>query len=272
MWRREPVVAGSFYPSHPDKLMRDIDSYLAEVKGPSLKEDIVALISPHAGYVYSGHVAAYAYKQLIGKDINLVVVMAPSHRARFDGASVIPGGSYITPLGEVEIDKEVCERLLAKKQFEFLRRVDEVEHSLEVQVPFLQRVLKSFTLVPIIIGCTDIEICNFLAQSIASILKEKQSFVIILSTDLSHYYSYNKARSIDSEFIKALETFDENELYEVLSAGKAQACGEGPVLTGIMTSKALGAKAVRVLHYATSGDTAGGKDQVVGYLAAAITK
>ncbi len=252
--------------------MRDIDSYLEGVKGSSLKEDIVALISPHAGYVYSGPVAAYAYKELLGKNIDLAIVMAPSHRARFDGASVIPGGSYITPLGKVEINKEVCERLLAEKKFEFIKRIDELEHSLEVQIPFLQRVLKTFTLVPVIIGCTDIETCNSLAKSIASILKEKQSFVIILSTDLSHYYSYNKARSIDNEFIQALEMFDENELYEVLSAGKAQACGEGPVLTGIMASKALGAKAVRVLHYATSGDTAGSKDQVVGYLAAAITK
>lgn len=272
MWRREPVVAGSFYPSNPDKLRRDIDSYLEEAKGPSLKEEIVALISPHAGYVYSGPVAAYAYKQLLGRKIDLAFVLAPSHRARFDGASVIPGGSYLTPLGEVEIDKAVCERLLAENQFTFLQRIDEVEHSLEVQVPFLQRVLGKFTLVPIIIGCIDIDNCQAIAQSIASVVKDLRSFVLVLSTDLSHYYSYHKARAIDGVFIKALETFDENEIYEVLSAGKAQACGEGPVLTGIMASKALGANAVRVLQYATSGDTAGGKDQVVGYLAAAITR
>lgn len=272
MWRREPVVAGSFYPSNPEKLMHDIDLYLEEAKVNILKEDIVALISPHAGYVYSGPVAAYAYKQLSEKNIDLAVVMAPSHRVRFNGASVIPGGSYITPLGEVEINTKVCEHLLEADRFSFLQRIDEVEHSLEVQVPFLQRVLGKFTLVPIIIGCVDIDNCMAIAESIAAVLKDKQSYVMILSTDLSHYYSYNKARSIDNVFIKALETFDENELYEVLSNGKAQACGEGPVLTGIMASKALGAKAVRVLQYSTSGDTAGGKDQVVGYLAAAITK
>lgn len=272
MWRREPVVAGSFYPSNPEKLMHDIDLYLEEAKGHVLTEDIVALISPHAGYVYSGPVAAYAYKQLQGRSVDLAVVLAPSHRARFDGASVIPGGSYITPLGEVEIDKAVCERLLEENKFSFLQRVDEAEHSLEVQVPFLQRVLRKFTIVPIIIGCIDIDNCKEISKSIVAVLKERKSFVMILSTDLSHYYSYNKARSIDHVFIKALEAFDENELYEVLSSGEAQACGEGPVLTGIMASKALGANAVRVLQYATSGDTAGGKDQVVGYLAAAITK
>lgn len=272
MWRREPVVAGSFYPSNPDKLKRDIDDYLKEAEGSTINEEIIALISPHAGYVYSGPVAAHAYRQLLGRNIDLAVVLAPSHRARFDGASVIPGGSFVTPLGEVEINKAVCERLLEEKKFTFLQRVDEVEHSLEVQVPFLQRVLDKFTLVPIILGCIDMDNCTAIAHSIASVLKDKKSFVMVLSTDLSHYYAYSKARSIDNVFIKALETFDENELYEVLSSGKAQACGEGPVLTGIIASKALGAKSVHILQYATSGDTAGRKDQVVGYLAAAITK
>ncbi len=141
-----------------------------------------------------------------------------------------------------------------------------------MQIPFLQRVLNKFKLVPVIVGCIDLDNCKMIADRISSVLKDYTSFVMVLSTDLSHYYPYNKARSIDNVFMQALQSFDENEVYEVLSAGKAQACGEGPVLTGIIASKALGAKTVRILQYATSGDTAGGKDQVVGYLAAAITK
>lgn len=272
MYRREPAVAGSFYPSHSEKLRRDIDLYLSEVKGPLLEEEIVALVVPHAGYVYSGPVAAYAYKQLQNMSFNRIVVLAPSHRARFDGASVIPEGVYVTPLGEVEIDSEICKRLLQERPFSFLQRVDEVEHSLEVQIPFLQRVVEEFKLIPIIIGCIELDKCAAIAQSLVKVLQDFDSYILVLSTDLSHYFSYSKARAIDGEFIKTLEKFDENDLYEVLSSGKAQACGEGAVLTGMIAAKAFGAKRVKILHYATSGDTAGGKDQVVGYLAAAFVK
>ncbi|MCX7680142.1 MAG: AmmeMemoRadiSam system protein B [Spirochaetes bacterium] len=272
MYRREPSVAGAFYPSNADKLRREIDAYLEEVKGKQLENEIVALVVPHAGYVYSGPVAAFAYKQLQDRPIERAVVLAPSHRARFDGASVMPEGVYVTPLGEVEVDKEVCQQLLAEKQFTFLQRIDEAEHSLEVQIPFLQRVLKNFKLIPIIIGCTELDKCATIAQSLVSVLKNFDSYVMVLSTDLSHYFSYQKARAIDAEFIKTLETFDENDLFELLSSGRAQACGEGAVLTGMIASKGLGAKEVKILQYATSGDTAGGKDQVVGYLSAAFVK
>ena len=273
MWRRDPVVAGSFYPSNSEKLSREIESYLADARGARVAGEVMAIISPHAGYVYSGPVAAYSFRELQGKNYDLVVVIAPSHRARFDGASVIPAGTYVTPLGGVEIDGELCGKLAKEPRFSFIKEVDQAEHSLEVQVPFLQKVLGSFKIVPIIVGCVDLEICRELAGTLhRHLAAEKRSFVMVLSTDLSHYFSYQKARSMDAVFIESLEKFDEEDLYETLSSDRAQACGEGAVLTGMIAAKKLGARKVEILKYATSGDTAGGRDQVVGYLAAAISR
>ncbi len=273
MWRREPVVAGSFYPSNPEKLSNDIDGYLAGVPPGKVDGDIVAVISPHAGYIYSGPVAAHSFRAIQGSSAELAVVIAPSHRARFDGASVIPGGSYVTPLGEIEIDLRLGEKLIGDKSFNFIKQVDEAEHSLEVQVPFLQKVLGRFSIVPIIVGCIDLESCREIASVLFSLLSEEtRKFVMVLSTDLSHYLSYNTAREVDGVFIEALSKFDEKALSDVLSSDKAQACGEGAVLTGMMTAKMLGASRVEILHYATSGDTAGDKSKVVGYLSAAIVK
>ena len=273
MWRRDPVVAGSFYPSNSEKLSREIDAYLSDAKGARAEGEVMALISPHAGYVYSGPVAACSFRELQGKSYDLVVVIAPSHRARFDGASVIPAGTYVTPLGGVEIDAILCEKLAKEPRFSFLKEVDQAEHSLEVQVPFLQRVLGSFRIVPIIVGCVDLGICRELAGTLhRHLAAEKRSYVMVLSTDLSHYFGYQKARAIDAVFIESLSKFDEEDLYETLSSDRAQACGEGAVLMGMIAAKKLGARKVEILKYANSGDTAGGRDQVVGYLAAAITR
>ncbi len=141
MWHRKPVVAGSFYPSNPADLKIDIDGYLSKAEKKKLDGALLGIISPHAGYVYSGPVAAYSYKQLIGSGVELAVVLAPSHRARFDGASVIDSGIYETPLGQVEIDEKIGRALLDENYFSFIKEAHSTEHSLEVQVPFLQRVL-----------------------------------------------------------------------------------------------------------------------------------
>jgi predicted class III extradiol MEMO1 family dioxygenase len=250
MWHRDPVVAGSFYPSNADKLRGDIEHYISKVQKKKLDGEIVGLISPHAGYIYSGPVAAYSYAQLIDSDVEVAVVLAPSHRARFGGASVIPDGIYETPLGEVPIDSQIGEALVQKPHLSFIKEVHMAEHSLEVQVPFLQGVLKGFSIVPIIVGITEVKI----------------------STDLSHYFPYEKATMIDNIFIENLKKFDERILFEALSRDDAQACGEGPVLTGMSVAKKLGAHGIDILKYANSGDTAGGKDQVVGYLSAAIIR
>lgn len=270
---RKPVVAGSFYPSNAGAVQRDVDGYLGSAEKQNISGEVLGLISPHAGYVYSAPVAAYAFNQIADKDIDLAVVLAPSHRARFNGASIIPSGKYETPLGPVEIDDKVGESLSERPFFDFIEQVHNSEHSLEVQVPFLQRTLKNFKIVPIVVGVTDIDPCRAIAEEIFTCLKdEKRKILIVISTDLSHYHSYETAKKLDGNFIDSLKTFDEEKIYETLNSNKAEACGQGPVLIGCSLCKKLGAERVEILKYANSGDTAGPKDQVVGYLSAAILK
>jgi AmmeMemoRadiSam system protein B len=273
MWHRKPAYAGSFYPSNPEQLKKDIDKYLSAAQKKDFKGKLLGLVSPHAGYVYSGPVAAYSYKQLLGSGIELAIVLTPSHRARFAGASVINSGIYETPLGQIEIDETVGQALLNEDHFSFIKEVHGAEHSLEVQAPFLQRVLESFKLVPIVIGDNDFNFCKAVAEELHNSIKnEKRKFILIISTDLSHYHSYKEAVNIDRVYSEALKTADENKLENVVATNKAEACGHGPVLIGLMLCKKLGASSVEILHYANSGDTAGSKNEVVGYLSAAILK
>ena len=148
---REPVVAGMFYPDRPETLTRDVKRYLENSKKEKVEGEVVALVSPHAGYMYSGQVAAYAYKLIEGKTYDTVVIVAPSHRALFKGASVYDRGAFRTPLGVIPIDTELSKKMMEKwKEIQFLPDAHAQEHSLEVQLPFLQVLLKSFKLVPIV--------------------------------------------------------------------------------------------------------------------------
>ena len=273
MWHRKPVVAGSFYSSKPEELKGEIEEYLNDADKKKLEGDIMGLICPHAGYIYSGPVAAYSYKQLIGSGVELAVVLAPSHRGRFGGASVIDSGIYETPLGQLEIDEKVGNLLLNENYFSFIKEAHSAEHSLEVQVPFLQCVLDDFKIVPVVMGSWDINACRVIADGLYNCLKyETRKTAVIISTDLSHYHPYESAVKIDRVFIDALKTFDEEKIDNVIASNKAEACGHGPILSGLMLCKKMGAHKVDILHYANSGDTAGGKAEVVGYLSAAILK
>ncbi|MDY6935792.1 MAG: AmmeMemoRadiSam system protein B [Spirochaetota bacterium] len=273
MWHRRPVVAGSFYSSNPKALGDEIDEYLNLAEKKSIDGKVIGLISPHAGYVYSAPIAAYSYKHLMNSDIQIAIVLAPCHRGRFNGASVIPSGVYETPFGEVSIDNLIGEKLIKQTHFDFFKEAHNSEHSLEVQVPFLQRTLQNFTLVPIIIGTTDLDLCRAIAEEISDVLvNEKRKFIVVISTDLSHYKMYEEACRMDNIFIEDIRSLDEVSLYNTLHSGRAEACGQGPVLIGLILCKALGATKIDILKYANSGDTAGGKDQVVGYLSAAIIK
>ncbi len=274
MYIRKPAVAGSFYPGDPDELQKLISAYLdsaGPLSGELSNNKILGIISPHAGYVYSGPVAAYGFNYLAQSSFNRFVVIAPSHRGRFNGVSVIPEGLFKTPLGDVEIDSDLGERLEKRDHFGFIKEAHEAEHSLEVQIPFLQMVKPDASIVPLVIGTTDPELCINIGKTIAEEIKKTgEEYGIIISTDLSHYHSYNMAVKKDKDFIDALELFDENRVAEVISSGKSEACGEGGVLAGISLARELGAKTIKAVKYANSGDTAGSKDQVVGYLSALI--
>jgi AmmeMemoRadiSam system protein B len=268
---REPAVAGAFYPSDPDVLSHDVRGYLRKAEKEAIGGDILALISPHAGYAYSGQVAAYAYKLVEGMDFDEVVVIAPSHRLPFEGASIYHRGGFRTPLGVVPIDGGMCDEIMAlDRRFQFIPEAHLEEHSLEVQLPFLQVALKGYKLVPIVLmGGADYEICQSLGKAIAELLREKRA-LIIASSDLTHSYSYREVVAQDELLGHHIDQFDITGLMEDLRKGRCQACGEGPILTAMIAAKTLGGDKGKVLNLTNSGDVTGDKrpgNYTVGYLA-----
>ena len=269
---RRPAVAGMFYPASPDELSEQIDTFLKNATPPAVPGQVLALVSPHAGYIYSGQVAAYSYKTVQGNAYDLVVVISPSHRAYFKGASVYPVGDYITPLGIAKVDRRACEALMAQDpDIQFYPQAHEQEHALEVQIPFLQRALTDFRLLPIVMGNQDYATCERLKDALLYAIKGK-NVLIVASSDLSHYHTDNEARKLDARVAEALEHFDPKAMHEVLSSGKAEACGGGPMITAMLTATALGAHHSKVLTYANSGDITGDRQAVVGYLSAVFYK
>ncbi|MBW1644868.1 MAG: AmmeMemoRadiSam system protein B [Deltaproteobacteria bacterium] len=245
---RRPVVAGAFYPAEPHQLRAEIERYLAAARRQELPGEVVGLVSPHAGYVYSGPVAASAYRQVAGEVYDLVVVVSPSHRTYFAGFSVYSAGDYLTPLGEVPVDLELARRLQAEYDgFHFVPQAHAGEHALEVQLPFLQVALPAFRLLPLIM-------------------------LLVASSDLSHYHPQEEAVLLDRRLVAAVEANDPRQLWQTVESGQAEACGAGPMTAVMLTAARLGATASRVLDYRTSGDTAGDRRQVVGYLAAVFCR
>jgi len=263
---REPAVAGAFYPDKPEVLSRDVKRYLDNAKKEKIEGEIVALVSPHAGYMYSGQVAAHAYKLIEGRTFDSVVVVAPSHRALFKGASIYDRGAYRTPLGLVPVDVEFSKRMMEKrKEIQFLPEAHAQEHSLEVQIPFLQVVLKSFQLVPIVMEPSwSWETCQSVASAIAEMARGK-NVLLIASSDLSHFHSYEKAVELDKIVLNHIEQFNPEGLSRDLKQNRCEACGGGPILSIMLAAKALGANKGKVLKYMNSGDVTGDRSRVVGY-------
>jgi MEMO1 family protein len=270
---REPALAGSWYPGDPEILSRDVKRYLENAKKEKVDGEIVALVSPHAGYMYSGQVAAYAYKLIEGKSFDTVVVVGPSHRFPFKGASLWDRGGFRTPLGVVPVDDELSKKLMEKrKEIRFIPEAHNQENSLELQIPFLQTVLKSFKLVPIAMEPDwSWETCQYLASAIAEAVKGKR-VLLVASTDLSHFYTYNIAVELDKIFLNHIERFDVEGLNRDLKNNRTEACGGGPVITIMLAAKMLGANHGKVLKYANSGDVTGDRSRVVGYAAGVFYK
>jgi len=265
---REPAVAGTWYPGKSDVLSTDVRRYLENASQEKIGGEVVALVSPHAGYVYSGQVAAYAYQLLEGKIFDAVVIVAPSHYALFRGASIYDRGGYRTPLGVVPIDVELCKKMMEKrKAIQFIPEAHSKEHSLEIQLPFLQVVLKSFKLVPIVMEPHwTLEGCESLASAIAETVKGK-NVLLVASSDLSHFHSYEKAVELDRIVLRHIERLNPEGLNEDLREGRTEACGGGPILSVMLAAKTLGANKGKVLKYLNSGDVAGDRSRVVGYTA-----
>lgn len=273
---RKAGVAGLFYPADPLELSGAVDEFLSSAplaKGPTL-----SLVCPHAGYMYSGHVAGQAYGLLRGQPISRVVVVAPSHVEVFQGACVFRGDSYRTPLGTTPLDREFRSRLTTETWAAFLgdhghQAEGQVrcEHSLEVQLPFLQRVLESFRLVPIVMGDQSFRTCRDLAVALAELAGSET--LIVASSDLSHHHPYEEAVSLDQRVVEAVRNWDYFNLSRNLSSGDWEACGGGPVVVAMLSAQLRGANRARILRYANSGDVPPySRHGVVGYLAAAFTQ
>ncbi|HUI58225.1 MAG TPA: AmmeMemoRadiSam system protein B [Bryobacteraceae bacterium] len=273
---RPPAVAGSFYPADPKALETMIDGFLAKAAPPPLT-DVVAIVSPHAGYEYAGQVAAYSYALLKGKKIDRVVVIAPSHYEAFGFASVYDGIAYSTTLGQVPVDREFAARLVKMSPLIKLSDLghgagaNRPEHALEDQLPFLQRILGQFQLVPIVIGDQSYETCRALGLALAKLIQGTNT-LIVASSDLSHYHPYNDAVKIDHKTLKAIEEWDYLSMSRNFAQQIWEACGGYPIIAAMIASERLGASHAKVLNYANSGDTAGDKSRVVGYGAVAFVK
>ncbi len=269
---RKPAVAGMFYPDSPSDLRSTIKGFLSKVDKLPIDKNPIALIVPHAGYMYSGQVAAHAYKQIEGLNFNTVVLIGVSHRAPVRGASVYKSGAYETPLGIVEVDTDLAEKIMAQSDiFGFYPNADAIEHSLEVQVPFLQMVLPNFKVVPILMGHYSEHICFTISDALVNIIKDNEGILLIASTDMSHYHSYKMAVSMDDIALTSIKRMDTSQLMQDLDSGECELCGAGPVIVVLMTTKKLGANNIEILKYANSGDVTGDKSSgVVGYFSAAI--
>ena len=268
---RPSILAGTWYPGSQDALTKMIDGYLSNVKTESLQGNLKAIIVPHAGYTYSGQVAAHAYKLLKKTDFKTVVMIGPSHRIGFRGVSINLQSGYKTPLGVVRVDQTFAKKLLnSGTQFKRVPQAHALEHSLEIQLPFLQTVLKDFQIVPILMGKQDFRTCSDLAKSLNQVLSTSEKTLLLASTDLSHFYNYNRAKELDLEFIKHIRGFDPKALGKSLSSGSCEACGGGPAIATMLAAQETGANRAVILKYANSGDVTGDHSRVVGYLSAAL--
>jgi AmmeMemoRadiSam system protein B/AmmeMemoRadiSam system protein A len=268
---RKPAVAGSFYSSNPTQLKNEIENFLSNVEKKDIKNP-KAIISPHAGYFYSGQVAANGYKHVEGKDYNIVVVFAPCHRGMFDGVSIFNGKGYETPLGVVPINTDISEKLInSSNLINFIPQAHTQEHSLEVQVPFLQVVLKNFKLIPVLVGTQDFDQLHEVAKVFYEKLKN-ENVLYIASTDLSHFYSSETANKLDSVAVTHIKNLDIKGFCNAVINGKTEACGAGPVSIILSLAKLYNWNRCEILKYADSGDVSGDKTSVVGYLSAIIYK
>jgi AmmeMemoRadiSam system protein B len=269
---RRAAVAGSWYPAAAAAITAEVDGYLRAARATPLPGRLVALVSPHAGLRYSGPVAAHGYGLLDGVEAELTVVMVgPSHRAAFEGVALQAQGAWETPLGRAPIDDDVARALLAVDRLVFDDpRVHRAEHSLEMQMPFLQRLVPGLRIVPLLMGSQSRDEVERLGAALGRALAGRR-VLLVASSDLSHYQPAAVANRLDAVVVDAVGRFDDEALLCRLETHDNVACGGGPVVAVMKAARALGAGRASVLKYGDSGD-AGERDKsrVVGYLSAAF--
>lgn len=273
---RPSPIAGRWYPADPGRLASSVDGYLDQARLPTIPGEIVAIMAPHAGHLYSGPVAGYAFAALRGLQPEVVAVLSPMHYPFHQPLLTTSHSAYGTPLGTIPIDQETLQSLEASLNEELgfgLAAVkDDPEHSLEIELPFLQRTLRGeFRLVPIMVREQKARVASALGKALAKALHGRRA-VLVASTDLSHFYTQEVARKLDAEILRRVEAFDPQGVLEAEQEGTGFACGKGALAAVLWAAKELGADTVKILHYATSGDVTGDYVQVVGYGAAVVTR
>lgn len=273
---RKPAVAGAFYPRNAGELATTIAELFSQAGKRTATGHPVAVIAPHAGYPYSGLTAAKAYKQIEGEQYDTVVVISPSHTVFFKGSSIFAGKGYETPLGLIETDYELAEKLAninpSRIYFSNMGHATgsaRGEHALEVQLPFLQVMLGKFKLVAIVMGDQEEESIRVLGEALAAAIKGTNT-LIVASSDLSHFHNAKIATRLDNSVRQAVERYDESLLIETLESGKGEACGGGPIAATFIATRRLGGTECRFIDYSHSGQTTGDLDEVVGYLSAVV--
>jgi AmmeMemoRadiSam system protein B len=272
---RPAAVAGTWYPATAGALKRDVEGYLAAV-ADSPPGNVMALIAPHAGLMFSGPVGAHAYKAASTGRYDVAVLVGPSHYVAFDGVALYPEGAFDTPLGPAVIDAETANAIAAASSIvQPMPSAHRREHSLEMQLPFLKHVLPDVPIVPLLMGFQDRETITALGTALASALGGRRA-LIVGSTDLSHFFDAATATSLDGRVKQVVAAFDPEaflalfEQYPGEERGRYVACGGGPAISVLLAARALGASDARVLRYGHSGEISGDCAGVVGYMAAAV--
>jgi AmmeMemoRadiSam system protein B len=271
---RPSAIAGRWYPGQPAKLTNTLQQYLSKAQPKMTAGNLLALIVPHAGYIYSGQTAAYGFKLLENKSFDRVILTSPFHAMTYEALLTTSYSAYETPLGTIPIDQDALERIdahLNKHSMTPIYRIQrEQEHSLEIELPFLQTVLKDpFELVPIMVRTHHPRSLQILADIFSSLAQEK-STLLLASTDLSHFNPGPIAELLDQQVLEDIKTMDSEQLLEDNQSGKGLACGAGAVASILFTAKKLGANHAEILNYTHSGLVTGDNSSVVGYCSAAI--
>jgi hypothetical protein len=267
---RKPAVAGVFYPENPEILREQIITLLNDNKTNEKYSNVMGIVAPHAGYIYSGKSAAFAYNVLKeNTKFETVIVLSPSHREYFKGSSIYDGDAYETPLGKININKAISKYIVDNCESVFFSEKGHgEEHALEVQLPFLQVISEYFDIVPIVIGDQSSNYLNDLSNVLSEIVDEK--IIIIASSDLSHFYSKEKASVLDNVIVNRIDNFEYPELYDDLANQKCYACGGGGIVALMETADIVGLNKAKVLSHTDSGDVSNDDSSVVGYLSAVI--
>jgi hypothetical protein len=267
---RPSPIAGTWYDGNPKTLAARVDGYLDAAQLPEISGKVIAVIAPHAGHVYSGAVAAYAFAAVCELTPDLVVVLSPFHNVASHSLITTKHQAYSTPLGNIEVDRAALLDLQLNLDFPIAAISNDREHSLEIELPFLQRALKNeFKLLPLMVRAHEPEVGKKLGHALAQTLGNKNA-LIVASTDLSHFYDQQTAKTLDEEMLRRFESFNPESIFEAEQTGKGFACGHAAVAAMLWAARDLGATKVQTLKYATSGDVTGDYSSVVGYGAAVV--